>query len=164
LGVLQEQEVEIALASVRERVLEVHVARALELITQTRDQLPTWRGLAVYCQLHRLGSDELTVVRTRVLARLGQRVDARMGGAAGLADLAAAEEWDSPWSWLKKLRRRLQGRQNLALRRWLELHSGRTESELLSVHVGGAIRLVELLRPEGGYAEVVQIYTERDQK
>ena len=160
LGALAQQEVDIALASMRESVLDLHAAQALELITHSREQVPTRRSLEIYCQLHRLGAHESLMLRTRVLARLGDQTARRMGPSSSAADAAAAEEWDSPWSFLLRMRKRLQGRNNLELRRWIELHSGRTQTKLLQLHVRGALRLIDMLKPQNSYAEVVQLYTD----
>jgi hypothetical protein len=154
-------EVEIALATTRERVLELHAAQALELIEHAADQVSTERTLAIYCHLHRVEGHEAVVLRTAVLARLGRQSKKLPQSRPDPADAAAIEEWDSPLSWLQWMRRRLQGRSNIELRRWIELHSGRTQTRLLALHVTGALKLVELLKPEKSYAEVVQLYAER---
>jgi hypothetical protein len=159
LGTLAQQEVEIELSTIRESLLDLHATQAIELIEQTREHVPTTRAFEIYCHLHRVSGHEAIALRTRVLARLGERLQKR-DTARVSADAAVAQEWDSPWSWLLWLRRRLQGRQNLELRRWIELHSGRTETKLLELHVGGALRLIRLLKPESSYAEVVQLYTD----
>jgi hypothetical protein len=154
-------EVEIALATTRERVLELHAAQALELIDHAADHVSTERTLAIYCHLHRVEGPEAVVLRTAVLARLGRLSKKLPASRPDPEDAGAIEEWDSPLSWLQWMRRRLQGRSNVALRRWIELHSGRTQTRLLALHVTGALRLVELLKPEKSYAEVVQLYAER---
>lgn len=160
LGALSRQEVEIVLSTVRERILGVHASQALELIEHARDHVPTQRALEIYCHLHRVEGHEAAALRTRVLASLGHENPTPGSSHAGRADAAAAQEGDSPWSWMHQLRRRLQGRKNLELRRWVELHSGRTQTRLLGVHVRGALSLIALLDPEGSYAEVVQLYNE----
>src|SRR5688572_29116496 len=159
LGALAQQEVDIALSAMRESVLDLHAAQALELLAHAREQVPTRRALEIYCHLHRLGAHEGLSLRTRVLARLGDQTARWMGPTSSAADAAAAEEWDSPWSWVLRMRRRLQGRNNLELRRWIELHSGRTQTKLLQLHVRGALRLIDMLKPQNSYAEVVQLYT-----
>jgi hypothetical protein len=159
LGALAKQEVDIALSSIRESLLDLHASQALELIEHARDQVSTRRALEIYCHLHRVGGHEALMLRTRVLARLGDRT-AKRGTRASHADAQAAEEGDSPWYWIRRIRKRLQGRKNLELRVWVELHSGRTQTKLLNLHVGGALRLVELLKPETSYAEVVQLYAD----
>lgn len=158
MGALKWQEVDIALSTIRERLMDVHATQALELIEHAREHVATLRALDIYCHLHRVRGHEYVALRTRVLSRLGQQGPGRQ--PPGDADTSAAEEWDSPWSWILRMRRRLQGRKNLELRRWVELHCGRTEAKLLSVHVGGTLRLIELLKPESSYAEVAQLYTE----
>jgi hypothetical protein len=152
--------VEIALATLRERVLELHATQALELIEHARDHVSTERALAIYMHLHRVEGHEAVGLRIGVLARLG-RQKRKKGAAAPVPADGIIEEWDSPLSWLQWMRRRLQGRSNLELRRWIELHSGRTQAKLLELHVTGALRIIEVLKPEKSYAEVVQFYAER---
>jgi hypothetical protein len=154
-------EVEIALATLRERVIELHATQAIELIEKASDHVSTERALAIYCHLHRVEGHESVALRTGVLARLGRQGRKRPRSERVPADVAAMEEWDSPLSWLQWVRRRLQGRNNVELRRWIELHSGRTQAKLLELHVNGALRVVDVLKPEKSYAEVVQLYAER---
>jgi hypothetical protein len=154
-------EVEIALATTREQVVELHAAQALELIEHAADQVSTERTLAIYCHLHHVEGHEAVVLRTAVLARLGRQPKRLPVSRPDPEDADVIEEWDSPLSLFQWMRRRLQGRSNIELRRWIELHSGRTQTRLLALHVTGALRLVELLKPQKSYAEVVQLYAER---
>jgi hypothetical protein len=158
LSALAQHEVDIALSTVRESLLDLHATQAIELIEHTHEHVSAQRALEIYSHLHRVSGHEAIALRTRVLARLGRT--AKRGATRAPAPPDATPEWDSPWSWLMWLRRRLQGRQNLELRRWIELHSGRTEAKLLDMHVCGALRLLELLKPESSYAEVVQLYAD----
>ena len=151
---------DIVLSTIRESLLDLHAAQAMELIEHARAHVTTSRALEIYCHLHRVSGHEAIALRTRVLARLGERIAKRAALKPSDSEATAAQEGDSPWSGLLWLRRRLQGRQNLELRRWIELHSGRTEANVLEVHVAGALRLIDLLKPEGSYAEVVQLYAD----
>jgi hypothetical protein len=146
----------------RERILEVHAAHALELIGRARGQVPTMRALEIYLRLHQLAGHEAEILSTRVLARLGAQGEGRprLTGAGRAAENAAAEdEWDSPRSWVRRLRARLRGRTLLELRRWVELHTGRTEAALLRAHVEGAIRIIDIVKPTHAFAEAVELYT-----
>src|SRR5690606_40239800 len=57
-------------------------------------------------------------------------------------------EDDDALSVFRHLRRRLRGRHNHELRRWVELHAARTELALLDVHADGAARFIEIVKPE----------------
>jgi hypothetical protein len=161
VGAALQQDIEIALAVTRVRLLDVHAVHALELIEHARGQLPAMRALDIYLRLHQLEGHTATVLHTRVVATLGNRAGAGAVPAVVRSETAGTEtsEWDSPRSWLTRLRRRLRGRTNRELRRWVELHTGRTEVELLRVHVDGALRVVDVLNPADSFAEAIDLYT-----
>lgn len=140
----------------QERLLEVHTQQALELIERARGQVPALRALNIYCRLHDILGAEAGVLTNRVVARLGPR-PGRRPGPAPAEPPDEMDEWAEP-SWLGRVRRRLRGRVNHNLRSWIELHTARTEVELLRVHVEGALRVIEIVQPVRSYASVVEYY------
>lgn len=153
-------QIEVALAVARERLLEVHTTQAVELIEHAHGQVAPSRALSIYCRLNEVAGQEAVVLGNRVLARLGARQERGAPETRLQVDApAVVDDWDSPRSWVRRVRRRLGGRKNHALRRWIELHTGRTQVALLGVHVRGVLRLIEILQPETSFADVVEVYT-----
>lgn len=155
------RELDIAAAVGRERLAETHVAQALELVERARaDDVPPTRALSIYARLHRLGTSEALLIGGRVLARLGEQTAHAASELAAGVGAAGETAWDSPDSLLGQIRKRLRGRVNGELRGWVELHTGRTEVALLSVHVENALRFIEVLKAEASIAHAVEAYVE----
>jgi hypothetical protein len=154
----------VVIAVARERILEAHVVHALDFIGKTEGELLPPRALAIYARLHHLGEEELRVVRNRVIASWAGGATDRASGPATFIAINGDVDWDVTVSVLGRLRRRLGGRRNLRLRRWVELHAGHVEAELLALHTDHAVRVMDAMKPRpdtyGGvraYAEAVGV-------
>lgn len=149
---------EVAAEVTRAKLLDVHFAHVLELIHHARADMPAGRALEIYARLHHLRDEDGEQLAKRVLARVGGR--AMRLAAMGRADekLGDVFEDDDALSVFRQLRRRLRGRHNHELRRWIELHAARTELALLDVHADGAARFIEIVKPEGSLGDPVSLY------
>lgn len=141
------RQLDIALAVAAQRAQDVHVRQALELVTHAHGRVGVARALEIYGRIHGLGADVERVLSTRVFAALGQ-ADLRPDGAV------AAES-----GLLARVRRRLGGRRDLELRRWVEFHKGRTDRDLVDVHVDAVARVHAVLSA-GSVADAVNWYAE----
>lgn len=148
---------DVAAAIATEEVLSAHVNQVLELVELAEGRVAPQRAADIYLRLHGLEDPTATVVRTRVLAELGQR--ARTGVVVEAAvDEATAE---SPRGPFRTLRERLRGRVHHDLRRWMEIHTGRAEVVVLDIHVRNALVFVQTLAPDVPIGEAVAIYREK---
>jgi len=141
------RQLDIALAVATQRAQDVHVRQALELVTHAHGRVGVARALAIYGRIHGLGADVERVLSTRVFAALGQadlRPDGTVAAESGL---------------LARVRRRLGGRRDLELRRWVEFHKGRTDRDLVDVHVDAVARVHSVLSA-GSVADAVNWYAE----
>lgn len=153
------REIELAAAVARERLLEVHVQYLLEFVERARAEVPPPRVLSIYCRLHRLAPSDGMLLTHRLLVVLGERADPSTADIQTQADAEPTEApWNSPTSMLARMRRRLRGRVNPELRRWVEVHTGRTEVALLEVHVEHAVRFIDILQAHTSYAAAVEMY------
>lgn len=155
------REIDLALAVGRERLLDAHVEHALELVDRAGAVVAPPRALGIYLRLHSIMEPEAQILSHRVLVELGQRADEERERAEARLDQdrgSAGAAWDASQSVLHRLRKRLRGRVNQEFRRWVELHTGRTQVALLDIHVGNALRFVEILKPEDSYNAVVELY------
>lgn len=145
---------ELAAAAGRERILDAHVDHAAELIERARGEVSIPRAMGIYARLHHVSEAEIAAVRDRVLAVL----EARAGVEPAGGEREDVYRWeDRPGLWTR-IRRRMKGRVNHRLRRWVELHTGRTEVELFKVHVDNALRFIEVLEDQSTYSEAVRLY------
>ncbi len=149
---------EVAAEVTRAKLLDVHFAHVLELIHHARADMPADRALEIYARLHHLGDEDGEQLAKRVLARVGGRAMRLAALGRGDEKLGDVFEDDDALSVFRHLRRRLRGRQNHELRRWVELHAARTELALLDVHVDGAVRFIELLKEERSLSDAVRLY------
>ena len=156
-----QKQIELAAALARERVLDTHVAHVLELLERGRGEVSPPRLIEIYLRLHPLPQDDSRIVTHRVLVALGHQT---LSGDAERADENQPAQpeapWEDPLSLPGRLRKRLRGRTNKELRRWVELQTGRAEVALLDVHIENVLRFVEILKPEESYAGVVTRYVE----
>jgi len=148
---------DIAAAVARERILDAHVDQALDMVEGTEGHLEPGRALEIYARLHYLNLEDGRVVGTRVLARIGAQDVAPDRPARTVKVMASGQ---SPESIFEQIRRRLRGRSYHDLRRWIELHSGRTEVALLNIHVTNAFLFLQVLRPDKSIARAVQTYAQ----
>lgn len=139
----KKRELQVAAAVAREALLHTHVNGAIELIDLAGDRVSAVRMLDIHLRVNGVPPVDAEVISTRVLALLGEEMyrggkpRVYVEGEAGLAGGVPL---------LGVLRERLRGRSLDDLRRWVELHTGRTQIALLDVHVTHALRFVELLR------------------
>ncbi len=149
---------DVAAAIATEEIQAAHVAQVLELVDIAEGRVAPERVAEIYLRLHGIEDPSATVVRTRVLAELGQRVRAGVAEETAVADATPAEEPRGPF---KGLRERFRGRVHVELRRWMELHTGRSEVLLLDIHVRNALVFVQALAPDVAIHDAVGIYREK---
>lgn len=151
---------ELATAVARQRLLDTHVSKAVELVQLSAGRLEPVQALRVYGRIHRLSTDEAEIVRNRALVALaGERPD------DALEVSPPPRPRDAGW---RGLLRRLLGRVGLerrddeTLRHWIDLHSGKTEAALTVAHVANALRFVDILgrETESSVVEAVARYSE----
>lgn len=156
------EELQIAAAMARERIVETHVGQLLELIQITEKQLSFKKATETYLQLHSMDQDTARQVAIMALARLGKEREA--GSAIKLdtpeTGIAPEGEADSRRSLLSQIRLRLSGGVAPELRDRIELHTGRTQVALIQVHVENALRFVQILTPEQSIATAAELYHE----
>lgn len=150
---------DVAAAIATEEVLAAHVAQTLELIELADTRVVPQRVSEIYLRLHNLDDPVAAVVRTRVLAEIGQRARSAPPTEPTLVD--ESQEETAPRGPFRSLRERFRGRVHHDLRRWMELHTGRTEVVLLDIHVRNALIFVQTLAPDVPIQEAVAIYRER---
>jgi len=149
---------EVAAEVARAKLLDVHFAHVLELIRRARSDMPADRALEIYARLHHLEREDGDELAKRVLARVGGRAIRLAALGRGDEKLGDVFEDHDALSVFRQLRRRLRGRKNHELRRWIELHAARTELALLDVHADGAARFIEILKPEKSLGDAVDLY------
>ncbi len=148
---------DVAAAIATEEVLNAHVSQVLELVELAEGRVAPQRAAEIYLRLHGLEDPIASVVRTRVLAELGQRARTGVVVEAAVDDSAA----ESPRGPFRSLRERLRGRVHHDLRRWMEIHTGRSEVVILDIHVRNALVFVQTLAPDVPIQEAVAIYREK---
>ncbi len=141
------RQLDIALAVAAQRAQDVHVRQALELVTHAHGRVGMARALEIYGRIHGLAAEVERVLTTRVFAALGQ-ADLRPDGSAAAGG-----------GLLALVRRRLGGRRDVELRRWVEFHKGRTDRELVDVHVDAVARVHAVLSARS-VADAVDWYAE----
>jgi hypothetical protein len=152
------REIELAAAVARERLVEIHLQYLLEFVERARADVPPPRALSIYCRLHRLSPGDAMLLTHRLLVVLGERADPSTADIRNQLDEPLEAPWNSPTSMLARMRRRLRGRVNPELRRWVEVHTGRTQIALLEVHVEHAVRFIDILQSHRSYAAAVEMY------
>lgn len=131
------------LATAQERLADAHLVHALDFIQRTSDGIEAPRALEIYCRLHHLDDREGRALKNRVLLSFG-RPSTDEDGRHTFEAVGGDVEWDVTASLAYRLRRRLGGRRNHRLRRWVELHAGYVEGRLLRVHAESVERLLEV--------------------
>ena len=150
---------DVAAAIATEEVQAAHVAQTLELIEIADARVVPQRVADIYLRLHGLEEPTAGVIRTRVLAEIGQR--ARSAPPTEPVLVEDSQEEVPARGPFRSLRERFRGRVHHELRRWMELHTGRTEVVLLDIHVRNALIFVQTLAPDVPIQEAVAIYRER---
>jgi len=148
------QPLRISSALARERLIEIHLRYALELVEYAKAHVEPARAVDMYSRLHGLQTADAEDLRHKVFVTLGRRSVQRV--AAEQSEHPSADQ--TPRTILQLIRRRLRGRVNLELRGWVEYHTGRAETELLWAHVENALQFIDLLEPELDAGEAVTVY------
>ena len=149
----------ILLAGTRERLADAHLVHALDFIQRTSSDIEAPRALQVYSRLHFLDEHDERHLKNRVLASFSHVTDAGNGKGHTFTAVGGDIEWDVTASLFYRLRRRLGGRRNPRLRRWVELHTGYVEARLLRVHADNVERLLEVTgTTDGAVADTIRVY------
>jgi hypothetical protein len=156
------EELQIAAAMARERILETHVSRLLELIQITETKLSTKKATETYIQLHSVDQETARQISSMALAALGKKRETGSAIKIDMTDTGTATKSDpnSRRSLFAQIRLRLSGGIYHELREPIELHTGRTQVALLHTHVENALRFVQILRPEQSIATAAELYHE----
>jgi|GEM_PF-1493293 len=153
---------ELATAVARERALEVHEKAALELIAQVGDQIPHDRIMPIYARLHHLDAEDAAALNQRLLVVLGEdlRPQEPFADTEEEAD-PANPVIEAPRELLSRVLRRVRGRVNPELRTWIELHTGRTEMQVLRTHAEHAVGFARSLEGSQSPSSAVELYAKR---
>jgi hypothetical protein len=147
------------LAVARERLSEAHYEHALDFIQRTSNALDAPRAFEIYARMHHLSEDDGRALKNRVIASFGlARGEEGDNALATFVAINGDVEWDVTASVLYRLRKRLSGRKNLELRRWVTLHAGHVEARVMKLHVDNALQLVEAAGPDADTDDVVRTY------
>lgn len=150
LGETLRLRVEITAAIARERILETHAEYALQMIEAADGRVPVLHAFEIYERLLRLSEQEAMVLRNRVLAQ--------HPAWTSVDESTAVAAVGPQRSMFQRIRRRLRGRVDPALRHAIELALGSTEVGLFRCHVDNAVRLAKVLEPSVSAADAVQLY------
>lgn len=151
------KDLSMLLAVGRKRLADAHFTHAMELIEHAAGTVPPPRALDIYGRLHHLTEEEYRALKNRVLVAYAKRVGAE-GEVPTFVGINGDVDWDVTATVFQRLKKRLKGRQNLELRRWVELHTGRVEAELLNIHVENVMRLVGSLGDLSPVLDAVRLY------
>lgn len=151
------RELQVAAAVAREALLHTHSKLAIELIALAGNRVSVMRMLDIYVRVNGLPHSDAEVVTTRVLAVLGE--DTR-DGERPVVYLEGEESVAESLPLVGIVRARLKGRALDDLRRWVELHTGRSQVALFNVHIVHALRFIEMLDETHGIAAALRVYTE----
>lgn len=154
LAVSKRRELEVAAAVAREEAVQFHVTSALEFIQLGAERVTPERMLDIYLRLHGLTGAHGELLAYRVLAALGERAPAEARRFVRGEPQPPAD----PRSFLASIRKRLRGRVNHELRRWIELATGATQAGLLALHVRHAIRFARELADTHSVAQASALY------
>jgi len=154
------RDLNILLAVGRKRLADAHFAHAMQLIEHAGASMPAPRALDIYSRLHHLTEEEFRALKNRVLVAYARRALSDGETPATFIGINGDADWDITATVFQRLKKRLKGRQNLELRRWVEMHSGRVEAELIAIHVENVIRLLGSLGEMSPIADAVRLYME----
>lgn len=161
LSAAVQRAVEVAAAVATEEIITAHVSYILELVEIAGDRVTPQRATDIYLRVHALEEAPGQVVRNRVLAEFGHRERAAPRPPEPVPpatpDPPPAES-RGPFGFL---RGRFRGRVQTELRRWIELHTGRSEVRLLDIHVRNALTFIATLPADVPTREAVAIYGDR---
>lgn len=153
--------ISVVLAGARERLMDAYLVHALDFIQRTSGEIEAPRALEVYCRLHHLDDSDMRQIKNRVLASFGRAPEEAKPAPHTFVAVGGDVEWDVTASLFYRLRRRLRGRRNYRLRRWVELHTGYVEGRLLRVHVDNVERLLEITGTgDGAIIDSIRTYAQ----
>ena len=152
------RQLEVAAAVASEDVVQMHAARALELVELAHERVTAPRMLLIYSRVHNLDASSAQTVATRVLATLGQRAVESGALVQAWREDEEEEVFGDSRSLLRVIRERLRGRIHHDLRRWIELHTGEVQVALLELHTTHALRFLQLLDSEFPTSAAVDTY------
>jgi len=152
-------EAAILAAVAREALLDCHVKHAVELVELGRGRVAPERMLEIYGRLHHLDDELQADVRGRTLATLGDRA-IRYAVLAPVGERSAPEPRLPAHSIWGRIRAHFSRRMHHGLRREVDLHTGRTEIELMEVHTEHALRYVRALDAHFSTSHAVRLYAE----
>lgn len=153
--------ISVALAGARERLMDAYLVHALDFIQRTSGEIEAPRALEVYCRLHHLDDADVRQLKNRVLVSFGRAPEEEKPAPHTFVAVGGDVEWDVTASLFYRLRRRLRGRRNYRLRRWVELHTGYVEGRLLRVHVDNVERLLEITGTgDGAIIDSIRAYAQ----
>ncbi|HEX6925545.1 MAG TPA: hypothetical protein VF167_08945 [Longimicrobiaceae bacterium] len=155
------RQLDLTTAVARKRLMEVHFQQAMELLEHVEGEMEPRRALDIYARLHKLTSMEAANLSQEVFVALGRRLLPRPIEVTEDADSKREVRWEDPDSTLRHIRRRLRGRVNLELRKWVEFHTGRTETAIFWAHVENAHEFADLLEHHRSIADAVALYAEQ---
>lgn len=157
------RQLDVATAIATEELLAAHAAHVLELVDLARGKVVPERLIEIYLRLQGVENPQAMVVRTRVLAALGRKArsapetdDDAADGPSEVEEVGAPP----PRGIFSYLRQRFRGRVHNDLRRWVELHTGRSAVALLDIHVRNALSFVDILGSDWPIHVGVQTYRE----
>ena len=142
------RQLEVAAAVASEDVVQMHAARALELVELANERVTAPRMLLIYARVHYLDGQTAQTIAPRVLATLGQRAVETGALVQAWREDEEEEVFGDSRSLLRVIRERLRGRIHHDLRRWIELHSGEVQVALLELHTTHALRFLQILDGE----------------
>lgn len=151
----------VLLAVARERLLEAHYEHALDFIRRVANALDAPRAFEVYARMHHLSEDDARSLKNRVIASFGvAKGDVSDAAPATFVAINGDVEWDVTASVLYRLRKRLSGRKNPELRRWVALHAGHVEASVLRLHVDNARQIVTAAGADADASDLVKAYVQ----
>lgn len=150
---------ELAEASAREALVEVHAMQALELVSILAPRMPFDEAVDRYIEIMDLDGDEAEMVHTRALALLS---DPELG-----LDLARERHRGGKFDWryltppgairFIQRKRRRSAEEEL----WTELAAARAEEALVRAHIEHALQWVELLEEDTDPTQAIRDYLHR---
>jgi hypothetical protein len=160
-----QRQIDLATAMAQEKLLDTHVRHVLALVELVAGQLPFDDALDIYARILRLNPEQARNVGSRAFAELGRRGeevtlledDASDREDAGKPDGGEGGRFELVFS---RVRRRIRGRVQDALRSRVNLAAARAEDHLFERHVANALEFARALAAEVPLHEAVELYLE----
>lgn len=154
-----QRRLELAEATARAAVAEVHAQHALDLIRIMAPRMPFDEALERYVEIMGLGRDMEEIVRNRTLVMLGDPRFAAQLAEAPHRGPSLNWRYATPLGAVRYVRRQLRRSAEEDL--WLELAAARAEESAIRAHVEHALAFAELLEEEAAAPRSVSLYIER---